>query len=69
VIYNLSILCVDGETIYGMISSNKNQLMKFLNEYDHEGSSLTLIKHEGSTFVDVPYDVIYEELKGEITCQ
>jgi len=63
--YNLSIACVDGYTIYGVISSDKKLLMNFLDEHDHEGSSLTLVKHYGEVFEDIPYDKIYDELKED----
>lgn len=62
-IYNLSILCVDGETIYGLISSNKKTLLNFLVKNDHEGSSVSLIKHEGDSFISIDNpDNVYSEL-------
>ena len=42
--YNLSIYTADG-TAYGCISSDLEQLRKFLLQYDHEGSSIDLIAH------------------------
>jgi hypothetical protein len=60
--YNLSIACVDGDTIYGLISSDKTLLRNFLREHDHEGSSISLIGHEGDAFEEIPYDNIYTEL-------
>lgn len=64
--YNLSIYCVDGETIYGLISGDKKLLANFLRKHDHEGSSISLIKHEGTEFIDTPYDEIYKELNINI---
>lgn len=61
--YNLSIHCVDGDTTYGLISSNKKLLYNFLKEHDHEGSTLSLIKRVGGLFVDIDYDNIYKELE------
>jgi len=63
--YNLSIYCVDGDAVYGVISSNKKTINEFLDKHDHEGSSLTLVKHYGKVFEDIPYDKIYDELKGD----
>lgn len=63
-IYNLSILCIDGETIYGLISSNKKLLLNYLRKYDHEGSNVSLVKHEGGFFMDVDNsDKVYSELE------
>jgi hypothetical protein len=39
---NLSIYCVDG-TIYGCISSEVSILRAFLKQYDHEGSSISIV--------------------------
>jgi len=44
-IYNLSIYTVDG-SIYGLISSDMVQLHKFLLDYDHEGSSVSLVERD-----------------------
>jgi hypothetical protein len=63
--YNLSILCVDGETIYGIIARDKQFIRNFMAIYDHEGSSITLTKKEGEYFTEIPYDQIYNELKGK----
>lgn len=61
--YNLSIFCVDGETIYGLISPDRKLLLSFLNKHDHEGSTVTLVRHEGEEFttIDNP-ELVYEEL-------
>lgn len=67
--YNLSIYCVDGDTIYGLISSDKSLLRGFLKLYDHEGSSINLCQSimgpDGSTFknFDCNLEVIYKELE------
>jgi hypothetical protein len=59
--YNLSICCVDG-SIYGFICDDKVRLANFLTEYDHEGSSISLVKHEGSEFTEIDFERIYSEL-------
>lgn len=41
-IFKLNISCVDGETFYSMGSNSREQLFKFLERYDHEGSSVSL---------------------------
>jgi hypothetical protein len=60
---------VDGDTIYGCISSDKQLLLKFLEKYNHEGSMIVLMKdvrdaeHEfGFNPVEVPMDEICQEL-------
>ena len=40
--YTVSIGCVDGETDWSIRSSRKLQLIEFLKEYDHEGSSIAI---------------------------
>lgn len=61
--YNLNILSVDGETIYAIISKNKSSIRNFLKEYDHEGSTLYLTRHEGEDYVAINnYENIYKEL-------
>lgn len=64
IMYNLSICSVDSETIYGLIASDKKKLLEFLKTYDHEGSSLVLVRKEENSnrFTDIPVDYIYEEL-------
>lgn len=62
--YNLSIACVDGG-IYGFIHHDTNRLWNFLKEYDHEGSSVSLVRRDASGFHEIPYDDIYDELRPE----
>lgn len=40
----IDIGCVDGETSYSMGSFFPKHLKEFLEQYDHEGSSITLIE-------------------------
>lgn len=60
--YNLSICAVNGD-IYGFISDDKPRLWKFLREYDHEGSTISLVRKNGPEFTEVDYDEIYDELE------
>lgn len=62
--YNLSICCVDG-SIYGFICDDTGRLWNFLKEYDHEGSSVSLVRKDGDKFTEIPYDDIYDELRPE----
>lgn len=65
-IYNLSIFCVDGETIYGLISSDKKLLLNYLDKYDHEGSSVSMVKKIGEEFINIDDpEKVYEELRSE----
>lgn len=54
--YTLSVHSIDGDTIYEVQSSSKPKLLKFLQEYDHEGSGIMLVKN-----IDNPEEV-YREL-------
>lgn len=45
--FHLHIDCVDGETVYSHSSKDKTSLLKFLERYDHEGSSITLVIDKG----------------------
>jgi hypothetical protein len=40
--YYVSIACVDGETEWSMRATAKIRILKFLDEYDHEGASISL---------------------------
>ena len=61
--YNLSIWCVDGDTIYGLISNDKKKLLDYLIKYNHEGSSINLKKEEGDRFINYENpEEIYKEL-------
>jgi hypothetical protein len=40
--YHVSIACVDGETEYSMRATDKMRILTFLEENDHEGSSISL---------------------------
>lgn len=61
--YNLSIMCIDGDTIYGIISSDKQKIRLYLQEYDHEGSTIHLTRKEGEEFTQISdYEQIYKEL-------
>lgn len=40
--YRLAIDCVDGLTTYCLTSDSPQEMLKFLRQYDHEGSSITL---------------------------
>jgi len=64
--YNLSINSVDGDTIYGCISSDKRVLGFFLQEFDHEGSFIAMVIKEDDKYtnIDSVYD-IYKELEVE----
>lgn len=61
-LYDLSILSVDG-SLFECISKNKTTLVLFLQQYDHEGSSISLYKAFENSFipVDDPLE-IYKEL-------
>jgi len=63
IVYNLSICFVDGVTIYNIISSDKKLLMNFLDEHDHEGSSIYLTRKSDDiiTTIDNP-EQVYKEL-------
>ena len=63
--YNLSICGVDGETVYGLIGTNHKLLWDFLNLYDHEGSSVSMVIHpDDCTFTTIEDpDVIYRMLR------
>jgi len=64
-LYILNIVCVDGITIYDLISDNKSTLRHFLAEYDHEGSNVSLTRKDGDIFTEIPmYEGIYKELEG-----
>lgn len=65
--YGLTIYCVDGDTIYGIVSRDKKLLLEFLTTQDHEGSvvSLKMERPDGSS-KDIPEDDIYEELTREV---
>lgn len=38
----VSINCVDGQTSHHFITKSKEEALKFLKEYDHEGSSISI---------------------------
>lgn len=61
--YNLSIACVDG-SVYGFICDDKVRLLNFLREYDHEGSTVSMVKRtDPKTFIDITEpEKIYAEL-------
>jgi len=63
--YNLSIACVNG-WVYGFICEDKNELSNFLREYDHEGSSISLVKRLPTGAMQTLYnEEVYIELEGE----
>ena len=63
--YNLSVLCVDG-SIYGFICDDKIRLLNFLKTYDHEGSSVSLVKRSAPTDFETFEDgAVYSELEGK----
>lgn len=65
--YTIFINCVDGETSYSMTSNNPKHILKFLEKYDHEGSSLQLDYENNEDNGTLDYDSdIYSYLKGEI---
>lgn len=63
--YELTILCVDGDTAYVVGSSDKKLLSNFLDEHDHEGSTVYLEQSYQGIIVNIPYNKIYDELKEE----
>lgn len=61
--YTLSIACVDGETVYGLSSSDKKHLLNFLQRYDHEGSDACLDKVvDGKVIASFQDGNVYDEL-------
>lgn len=65
-LYNLSIFCVDGITCYGLISDDKKHLLSYLDKYDHEGSSVSMVKKIGEEFINIDNpEKVYEELRSE----
>lgn len=64
--YNLSICAVDGVTIYGCISDNKKELLEFLKRYDHEGSSISMVKRVDDKFIPLYNEDVYKELQDNV---
>lgn len=62
----ISIYCVDGDTIYSMISPNKEHLLKFLKDHDHEGSDLMFRYWENGELVALERnpELIYGSING-----
>ena len=61
--FNLSIGCVDGITIWGLISANKTALLNFLDRYDHEGSNINLVIKNGENFRSLDGEEVYNYLR------
>jgi hypothetical protein len=64
-VYNLNINCVDGSTIYGMISYDRRALLNFLRAYDHEGSGIHMVRRNYVTDDrdDFSGGMVYTELE------
>lgn len=70
--YHVSVGCVDGETEWSMRSGDKIRLKEFLEQYDHEGSSIAIhINEKLSSSVYWVTDLfgqdVYKFLDGEYT--
>ena len=66
---NLSICCADG-SIYGFICDDYTRLMNFLLQYDHEGSSISLVVRldDGSFYpTSLHNEDVYKELSAGLS--
>jgi len=64
-LHNLSICCVDGITIRGLISDDKKRILEFLDKYDHEGSGVNLVIKEEEKFQELNGEEVYKYLREE----
>jgi hypothetical protein len=52
VMFALTISCVDGETLYQLTTSNPRICRRFLEQHDHEGSSVSLFVTDSDNWTD-----------------
>ena len=67
-LYKITIDAVDGERFYTAGGPDRTELLAFLHQYDHEGSSISLewrATQDGVPNVTFDSDLAYKILAGE----